>query len=139
MNLNDLVVHSAGYGAAVGSVLPLVAAVVLRPHWSATVKRAIVGVLAGISGTATVAAQGGFSDTVSPVALLAAVAAVVAASETSYAALWHRSGIAPKLEVATSPAPPVRLDLSNLTFDTSDEALSRLKQRLRDPAGGSDS
>ncbi|MFJ3793554.1 hypothetical protein [Kitasatospora sp. NPDC090091] len=139
MNLNSLVVHSAGYGAAVGSVLPLIAAVVLRPHWSPTAKRVIVGILAGVSGVATVAAQGGLSDAASPGALFTALAAVLATSEVSYAALWHRSGIAPKIEVATSPAPPIRIDLSNMEFDTSDEALARLRRRLREPGAGSDS
>ncbi|MFD7830712.1 hypothetical protein [Streptomyces sp. MJM8645] len=139
MNLDSLVVHSAGYGAAVGSVLPILAAIVLRPHWSPKAKQMIVGVLAGISGAATVAAQGGFSDPVRPGALLTAIVAVFAASEVSYAALWHRSGIAPKIEIATSPVPPARVDLSNLTFDTSDETLDKLKKRLREPVNGSDS
>ncbi|MGA5822227.1 hypothetical protein ACPC54_30710 [Kitasatospora sp. NPDC094028] len=139
MNLNNLVVHSAGYGVAVGSALPLVAAVVLRPHWSPKVKTLIVTILAALSGAATVAAQGGFSNPASPGALLAAGAAVIAASEISYAALWHRYGIAPKIEAATSPTPPARIDLTNLTFDTSDDTLNRLKQRLSDPDRGSDS
>lgn len=109
MTFSTVLAHSAAYGAAVGSVLPLVAAVILRPHWSKTVKHRIVGVLAVIAGISTVAAQGVFTDTTSLAELVAQVGltgfAIIAACEAAYTTLWHRFGIAQVLEVATSPAP----------------------------------
>ncbi|WP_431959427.1 hypothetical protein [Actinacidiphila sp. bgisy160] len=109
MTFSHVLAHSAAYGAAVGSVLPLVAAVILRPHWSKGVKQGIVVVLAVIAGFSTVAASGAFTDATSLAELVAQGGltgfAVIAACEAAYSALWHRFGIAQALEVATSPAP----------------------------------
>ncbi|MFJ5121951.1 hypothetical protein [Kitasatospora sp. NPDC088548] len=105
MDLNTLVLNSAGYGAAAGAALPLVASVVLRPHWSPEVKHWIVMALSVVSGLATVAAQGQITSDYSPGAVIAAVAAVYAASQLAYIGLWHRTGLPQRIETATSPTP----------------------------------
>jgi len=118
MDLNNLVLNSTGIGAGIGAALPLLIAVLLRPHWSAAVKHWIVGGLAVLSGVGTVAAQGGFNTSSSPLALIGAISAVYAASQIAYAGLWHPTGIAPSIETATSPAPIVPADLPPVQFPT---------------------
>lgn len=103
MDLTNLWAQSAGIGASAGIFLPLIAAVVLRPHWTAATKQWIVGALSILVGLGTVAATGAFSG--GPVLSAATVAAVFAASQVAHTALWHKYGITQAIEVKTSPTP----------------------------------
>lgn len=90
---------------AVGSVLPLLTAVVEQPHWSPRT-RTIIGVaLSIVAGLATYVAQFGLNLD-SPAAIVATVAGVVLAAAAAYKGIWKSSGVAPRIEYATSKKRP---------------------------------
>jgi hypothetical protein len=101
MDLPSVLEKSTSIGLSIGAVLPLIAAVILRPHWSSDVKHGIVGALAAVSGLGTVAATG--SLTSSTLLNVSTITAVYAASQLAYTALWHKYGIAQTIETKTSP------------------------------------
>jgi hypothetical protein len=103
MNTVALLAQSAGIGTAVGAVLPLLAAVVLRPHWSPRTKEVIVGALATLAATAQIVAQGGFTSDGGSIAYGAALSAIVGAAELAYRQLWQRFGVTQAIESATTP------------------------------------
>jgi hypothetical protein len=103
MDLSSLWAQTPAYGVAAGAALPLVAAVVLRPHWAAATKQRIVMTLSLLSGLATVAGTGAFSK--GPVLTAATVATVYVAGQAAYKGLWHPVGIAQAIETSTSPKP----------------------------------
>lgn len=93
-----------GTGTAVGSLLPPLTAIVQKPKWSAGVKRIVAVVAAVIGGIVTVASTGGLEQFQQPVAALGGIAAVIAASQTTYDLIWKPSKIAPAVESATTGA-----------------------------------
>ncbi|MET9293460.1 hypothetical protein [Streptomyces sp. NPDC003077] len=85
----------------VGFASPLLISVVNQPQWSGAVRTAIqvvVSVLVGL-GSAYFAGDFAGKDVVTSI-LVAAVAAI-----SAYKGVFKPSGIAPKVEKATSPAP----------------------------------
>ncbi|MEU5181164.1 hypothetical protein AB0G49_14040 [Streptomyces longwoodensis] len=91
-----------GTGSAVGALLPLLTAVVQKPHWAANVKRTVALVAAAVGGIVTVASTGGLAQFQQPVTALGGIAAVIAASQATYDLLWKPSKIAPSVEAVTS-------------------------------------
>ncbi|MGW1275478.1 hypothetical protein ACWD4V_00780 [Streptomyces tsukubensis] len=90
-------------GAQVGILLPLLTAVVQRPAWSAEVKKLVAVAAAVIAGVATVAASGGWQQFQNGTLTTATLAAVLAASQSSYDLLWKPTRVAPAIETFTSP------------------------------------
>lgn len=83
----------------VGFLMPLLTAVVQQPGWSAKL-RAWVGVAAsGVAGLVTVALQHGIHLDGH---LMASMATVVVASQSTYMAFWKKTGITSAVETATS-------------------------------------
>jgi hypothetical protein len=90
-------------GSAVGSLLPPLTAIVQKPKWSAGIKRVVAVVAALVGGVVTVASAGGLAQFQhGPLPALAGIAAVLAASQTTYALIWKPSKIAPAVEDVTS-------------------------------------
>jgi multisubunit Na+/H+ antiporter MnhG subunit len=87
-------------GGAVGSILPLLQAVIQRPQWSANTKKRLVVVMSIIAGIATVAVHGDLSN---GKLTLATILAVLTASQTAHALILKEA--AARLEERTSPAP----------------------------------
>jgi hypothetical protein len=89
---------------AIGTVLPLVTAIVQQKRWSSRT-RTIIGVgmsvLAGLVGY--VSTNG--LEVSDPTKILVFVTGVVIAAVSVYEGVWKPSGVANKIEVATSPAP----------------------------------
>jgi len=84
----------------VGTLVPLVVAAVEQAHWSTPV-RAVVGmVIAAAAGVITTWIVGDVDDTRSLVigALLTLVTSIA-----TYLGFWRPTGIAPRIEAATSP------------------------------------
>ncbi|MER6616257.1 hypothetical protein [Streptomyces xantholiticus] len=89
-------------GAQVGTVLPLLTAVVQRPAWSASMKKVVAVLAALVAGVGTVAGTGGLEQFSHGVPTMATILAVLAVSQTSYDLLWKPSKVAPMLEAATT-------------------------------------
>jgi hypothetical protein len=89
---------SVQWSVIVGIVMPLFLAVVQQPQWSGTVRRVVTVVSAAVVGFGTAFFNGevGHGGTV-----LASIAAVLVASQATYATLWATA--APAVEAATSP------------------------------------
>jgi hypothetical protein len=93
-------------GVQVGSVLPLLTAVVQRPAWSAKHKKVVAVVAAVLAGVATVAANGGLPQFQHGIPTAATLLGVLGASQTSYDLLWKPSKLAPMIEAITTNKPP---------------------------------
>ena len=93
-------------GAQVGAALPLLTAIVQRPAWSSEVKKVVAVVLALVAGIATVTASGGLEQFQHGTLTSATLAAVLAASQTTYDLIWKPSKVAPAIESITSPKRP---------------------------------
>ncbi|AKN68775.1 hypothetical protein QR97_02225 [Streptomyces sp. PBH53] len=93
-------------GAQVGAVLPLLTAIVQRPHWPTHLKKVVAVTLALVAGVITVAAGDGWEQFRHGTLTLATVAAVLAASQTTYDLIWKPSRVAPAIESVTSPERP---------------------------------
>ncbi|WP_330335700.1 hypothetical protein OHS33_38630 (plasmid) [Streptomyces sp. NBC_00536] len=94
---------SIAAGSAVGSMLPLLTAVVQRPQWSVRAKKIVAVVTALIAGVVTVAYVDGPEQFQHGLPTLATLAAVLAASQSAYDLVWKPTSIAPVIESATSP------------------------------------
>lgn len=94
-----------GTGSVVGSLLPPLTAIVQKPKWSANAKRIVAVIAAALGGIVTVASTGGLDEFTQPVTALGGIAAVIAASQTTYDLIWKPSKIAPTVEAATSSGP----------------------------------
>ncbi|WP_413100926.1 hypothetical protein [Streptomyces sp. Inha503] len=90
-------------GAQIGALLPLVTALVQRPAWSADVKKVVAVVLALVAGVITVATSGGWEQFENGTMTFATIAAVLAASQSTYDLIWKPSKVAPAIEAVTSP------------------------------------
>ncbi|MBG7704906.1 hypothetical protein HCJ76_44295 [Streptomyces sp. MC1] len=94
-----------GIGSLTGSLLPPLTAIVQKPKWSANVKRIVAVIAAALGGIITVASTGGLNEFTQPITALGGIAAVIAASQTTYDLIWKPSKIAPTVEAATSSSP----------------------------------
>lgn len=91
---------TVSWGVFAGVFTPILVSVAQRSTWTG-LTRTLVGI--GISiviGILTCLADGTFTHTKT---LLATVAAVTLVSVTTYHGLWKPSGVAPKIESATTP------------------------------------
>ncbi|PSK95759.1 hypothetical protein CLV30_12811 [Haloactinopolyspora alba] len=81
------------------ALAPLVISLINRPSWSKSVKQLVAIAASVVLGVVALALTGGFTggDDVATVLL-----AVVGAAQSAYALVWKPSGVAPKLERATS-------------------------------------
>ncbi|MFG2986268.1 hypothetical protein ACGFYQ_34290 [Streptomyces sp. NPDC048258] len=102
--------ESVTVGAEVGAILPLLIAVVQRPHWSVKAKKTVASVSALLVGLVTVATAGGWEQFQHGKLTLATIIAVLAASQTSYDLLWKPSTLAPVIEAVTTPKRPQRAE-----------------------------
>ncbi|MFE2181334.1 hypothetical protein [Streptomyces sp. NPDC059455] len=98
--------ESLATGAQVGTVLPLLTAIVQRPAWSAKWKKIVAVVAALIAGTVTVAADGGWDQFQHGKLTGATILGVLAASQTSYDLVWKPSKLAPLIEAFTTKGTP---------------------------------
>uniref|UniRef100_UPI003F494171 hypothetical protein n=1 Tax=Streptomyces sp. CA-136453 TaxID=3240050 RepID=UPI003F494171 len=91
-------------GSGVGTLLPLLTAIVQQPFWSASVKRVVAVVLALGAGVITVASTGsGLDQFTHGIPTLGTLAAVLAASQAAHDLLWKPSTITSRIESKTSP------------------------------------
>lgn len=87
----------------VGFLTPLVVSTINQPRWSATQKRVMAVVVAVVVGLGNVFVQGLIVDwTLSFGNVLIILATVLGAAQAAYALLWEPTGIAEKVETATS-------------------------------------
>lgn len=101
---------------SVGSLLPLLIAVVNQPHWSAKVRTILSVAVSGLAGLVTYVTENGLEfDSAS--AVVVAVVGVILASVASYQSIWKPSGIARRIENATSRQSPVLEE--NIPIDES--------------------
>lgn len=93
------------WATGLGFVLPPVIAIVNQPRWSGTVRGLLMLAVAAVVGLGTAYFNGDFNG--KPIVTCMLLAAVTIG--TSYHLVWKPSGIAPKIERATSTggtAPP---------------------------------
>lgn len=93
-------------GAQVGTVLPLLTAVVQKPAWSAKAKKVVAVVAALVAGVFAVAAEGGWGQFQHGHLTAATILGVLAASQTSYDLVWKPSKLAPWIEALTAKKTP---------------------------------
>ncbi|MEU6460349.1 hypothetical protein [Streptomyces sp. NPDC046976] len=97
-------------GALIGTVLPLLTAIVQRPAWSAPYKKIVAVAAAVVAGVLTVAVEGSWSQFAYGKLTLATILAVLAASQTTYDLLWKPTKIAPAIEALTTKNRPQRVE-----------------------------
>ncbi|WP_030372352.1 hypothetical protein [Streptomyces rimosus] len=90
-------------GSGIGGLLPLLTAIVQRPHWSVGTKKIVAVVMAVVTGVITVISSGGLDQFQHGWLTFGTVGAVVAASQAAYDLIWKPSSLAPAIESATSP------------------------------------
>ncbi|MEU1592761.1 hypothetical protein ABZ468_07845 [Streptomyces sp. NPDC005708] len=93
-------------GVQVGTVLPLLTAVVQRPAWSTRWKKVVAVVVAVVAGVGTVAVHGGLAQLQHGHLTVATLLGVLAASQTTYDLVWKPSQVAPMIEALTTPKAP---------------------------------
>ena len=95
----DLLLIASG---AIGWVMPLLVAVVVRSKWPNWVKGVVALLTSVILGAVSVATAGDLSN---PTDWLAAAITVLTASQVAYHTWWKPTGIAPAIERNTQPTP----------------------------------
>ncbi|MEU7228945.1 hypothetical protein [Streptomyces chrestomyceticus] len=90
-------------GSGVGGLLPLLTAIVQRPHWSAGIKQIVAVAMALIAGVTTVISSGGLDLLQHGWLTFGTIGAVIAASQAAYDLIWKPSSLAPAIESATTP------------------------------------
>ncbi|WP_404949129.1 hypothetical protein HFP70_35695 [Streptomyces sp. ARC14] len=90
-------------GSGVGGLLPLVTAIVQRPHWSVQTKQLVAVVVALVAGVATVVSSGGLAQFENGWLSIGTIGAVLAASQAAYDLIWKPTSLAPAIESATTP------------------------------------
>jgi hypothetical protein len=91
---------TVSWGIFAGVFTPILTSIAQRKTWSGP-KRTFVGLgISVVIAVLTCLADGTFDHTKT---LLATVAAVTLVSVTTYHGLWKPSGVAPKIESATTP------------------------------------
>ncbi|MFD7334943.1 hypothetical protein ACFV98_02920 [Streptomyces violascens] len=94
---------SIATGSAVGSLIPLLTAIVQRPTWSVATKKVVATVVALLGGVITVVSVDGLDLFEHGLPTLGTLAAVLAASQATYDLVWKPSKVAPAIESVTSP------------------------------------
>jgi VIT1/CCC1 family predicted Fe2+/Mn2+ transporter len=89
----------AMWSALVGTLLPLVVAFINRCNWPAGAKAIVAVLTSAIAGAVTAWLNGELAGRDVTTAILIVATATV----TSYHGFWKPTGVAPKLEEATSP------------------------------------
>ena len=90
---------------AVGTLLPLLTSIIQQPKWSDRT-RTLVGVgVSVLAGLVTYVSQYGL-DVSSVSKIVSVVVGVILAAATSYKSIWKTSGVAQRLEVATTRGEP---------------------------------
>lgn len=91
---------TVSWGIFAGVFTPILTSIAQRPTWTPRT-RTLVGLgISVVIGVLTCLTDGTFTHTKT---LLATVAAVTLVSVTTYKGLWKPSGVAPKIESATTP------------------------------------
>lgn len=100
---------SAAIAGLLGVLTPPLTAVVQQPKWTPRTRSIVALIVAAVLGTAATIAQGvfrvgvGADGRVDWASLIATITAVYVASQAAYQALWKPTGVAPAVEVRTSP------------------------------------
>jgi hypothetical protein len=95
---------AASWALIVGVLLPPFVAVVQRPNWAPRWRTLVMLAVAVLDGLGTAY----FADQWHGATPAALVALAVASISAAYHGLWQPSGIAPRIEHATSPASTYR-------------------------------
>jgi hypothetical protein len=89
------------WAGVVGFFMPILLAIVQQPSWSSPVRSMVMFVASVIAGAGTVYFQGAWDTT----NLVTTILFVMVTAIATYKGLWKETGIAPKVEAATSPKP----------------------------------
>lgn len=95
---------TASWALLAGFLTPLLTSVVQQPTWTSRTRTIVATLASVVVGVITLLANGAFND--GPQTVLSVLALVVVTSATAYKNLWVPSGVAPKIENATSKTPP---------------------------------
>ena len=90
---------AAGWTLIVSTLAPLLVAVVQRPNLSKRIRSLIMLAAAVVDGLVTTAVSGEWHGK-TPIAM---IALAVVAIESAYKGLWKPTGVAPIIELRTSP------------------------------------
>lgn len=96
MDVNTNLVMWSGI---VGFFMPIVISVIQQPSWSSQVRSLVMFVASIIAAVGTVFFEGKFTGVDLATALLTVMTVTIA----TYTGFWKQTGVAPKLEMATSP------------------------------------
>lgn len=91
------------YAAVIGSLLPLVIAFIQREHWSSQIRSLVAFAAVFVAGLGTAYFDGDFTTK----GVVGAILIVFTTARTTYAALWQPTGVAQKIESATTATPKV--------------------------------
>ena len=94
----DTVTNSVYYSLAIGSVLPGIISVIIKPSWSTRLQAVVAFVICLLASAGVVYATGetGGKD------FVAVLAIVVTVTQSMYRAVWRPTGVSPAIEHATS-------------------------------------
>ena len=101
-----------------GVFTPLLTSLAQQPRWTGAVRVVVGIVISVVVAVLTLLANGSLNDGAQTV--LSIVALVVVTSAASYKAIWQPSGVAPKLENATSKTPPAAPDPGDVPVANAD-------------------
>lgn len=90
----------------IGTLLPLLTAVVQQKHWSSRTRSIIGVVMSVLAGLVAWVSTHGLNVSDLP-GLIATVVGIALASIAAYNGIWKPTGVANAIEVATSPTPAV--------------------------------
>ena len=92
------------WGLIVGFFMPPLLAIVQQPGWSQPMRSIVMFAASLFAGVGTVYFNGGF-DLSEPDRVVTTILVVMVTAISTYKGLWQATGIAPKIESATSPKP----------------------------------
>ncbi|HEX8008216.1 MAG TPA: hypothetical protein VF482_17515 [Trebonia sp.] len=92
-------VQALGGAAAIGTVMPLLVAVVIRSHWPSEIKATIAVAASLVAGTVSAYLAGQLTG----LPWAASVVVALVASQQTYSRWWHATGIAQWVERVTQP------------------------------------
>ena len=90
------------WGLVVGFLMPPLLAIVQQPGWTVGVRSIVMFVASIVAGAGTVYFNGGF-DFSEPDKIITTVLVIMVTAISTYKGLWQTTGIATKIEIATSP------------------------------------
>lgn len=88
----------------VGFVIPPLLAIVQQPTWSSTMRSIVMLATALVAGAGTAYFAGVFTSS----DIVTSVLIVLVTGMSTYQGFWKKTGIAPKIEAATSPKAPAQ-------------------------------